>query len=158
MKRFVLLVVTALIAAFAIWYGLRVAEKSATIAVTSLLPGETLLFVHMPDFNRTRDQWHQTDIYQIGKEPAVREFLQKPFSKIPKRESASQNLAEFERLEPKDVFFAVTSWTNGLKLAGGFRFKGSPEEAEKTLSEWRLKLRPNLRKQSAKRLSISKSN
>ena len=140
MRKLFWLVLIALIAAAAIWYGLRVAEKSATMAVTSLLPGDTLLVVHLPDFNRMRDQWHQTDIYKIRDEPAVREFLQKPLSKIPKSGAASQNLAEFESLEPKDIFFAVTSWTNGLKLAGGFRFKGKADEAEKILGKWRAQL------------------
>ena len=115
-------------------------RKNATMAVTSLLPGDTLLVVHLPDFNRTRDQWHQTDIYKIREEPAVRDFLQKPLSKIPKSGAASQNLAEFESLEPKDIFFAVTSWTNGLKLAGGFRFKGKADDAEKILGKWRAQL------------------
>jgi hypothetical protein len=140
MRKLLWLILVALVAAAAIWYGLRVAEKSATMAVTALLPGDTLLVVHLPDFNRTRDQWHQTDIYKIRDEPAVRDFLQKPLSKIPKSEAASQNLAEFESLEPRDIFFAVTSWTNGLKLAGGFRFKGKADDAEKILGKWRAHL------------------
>ena len=140
MRKLLWLVVVALIAAGAIWYALRVAEKNATRAVTALLPGDTLLVVHLPDFNRIRDQWHQTDIYKIREEPAVRDFLEKPLSKIPKSGAASQNLAEFESLEPKDVFFAVTSWANGLKLAGGFRFKGKADDAEKVLGKWRAQL------------------
>ncbi len=140
MRKLLWLVLVALIAAAAIWYALRVAEKNASRAVTALLPGDTLLVVHLPDFNRMRDQWHQTDIHKIREEPAVRDFLKKPLSKIPKSEAATQNLAEFESLEPKDVFFAVTSWTNGLKLAGGFRFKGKPDDAEKVLGKWRAQL------------------
>jgi len=140
MRKLVWLVLVALVAAAAIWYGLRIAEKSNTQAVTALLPGDTLLVVHMPDFNRLRDQLHQTDIYKIREEPAVRDFLQKPLAKIPKSEAASQNLAEFESLEPKDVFFAVTSWANGVKLAGGFRFKGKAADAEKILGKWRAQL------------------
>jgi Protein of unknown function (DUF3352) len=141
MRKLFWLLLIALIAAAAIWYGLRVAEKNATMAITSLLPGDTLLVVHLSDFNRTRDQWHQTDIYKIRQEPEVRDFLEKPLSKIPKSGTTSQNLAEFESLEPKDIFFAVTSWTNGLKLAGGFRFKGKADDAEKILGNWRAKLR-----------------
>lgn len=140
MRKILWLVLIALVAAVAIWYARRVAEKNATVAITSLLPAETLLLVHLPDFNRTRDQWHQTDIYQIGQEPAVSEFLQKPLSKIPKTGIASQNLAEFEKLEPKDIFFAVTSWSNGVKVAGGFRFKGKTDDAEKIVAQWRARL------------------
>ncbi len=140
MKRLFWIVLIALITAAAIWYGLRVAEKNATRTVTSLLPGETLLVVHLPDFNHTRGQWHQTDIHQIRQEPAVRDFLQKPLSRIPKSQTASEDLAEFEKLEPKDIFLAVTSWTDGLKLAAGFRFKGRVDDAEKLVAKWRTKL------------------
>ena len=140
MRKLLWLLAGALVVAGAIWYGLRVAEKNATRAITALLPGDTLLVVHLPDFNRLRDQWHQTDIYKIREEPAVREFLEKPLSKIPKSGAASQNLAEFESLEPKDVFLAVTSWGNDLKLAGGFRFKGKAEDAEKVVGKWRAEL------------------
>ena len=141
MKRFLLLVLVALIAAVAIWYGVRVAERTSAVAVTSLLPGDTLFLAHMPDFNRTRAEWHQTDLYQISREPAVRDFLQKPLSTIPKSQAASRSLAEFERLDPKDVFFAVTSSANAqVTMAGGFRFKGNAQEAEKVIGQWRAKL------------------
>jgi hypothetical protein len=132
--------VLALFAAAAVWYGRRIAEKNATVALTSLLPAETLFVVRLPDFNQTRNQWHHTDVYQISQEPAVREFLQRPLSKLPKTQAATENLDAFEKLEPKDIFFAVTSWSNGLKIAGGFRFKGKPEEAEKVVGEWRARL------------------
>jgi hypothetical protein len=140
MRKVSWLVLVALAAAAAIWYGRRVAEKSATVAVTSLLPAETLFVVQVPDFNQTRAQWQETDIYKIRDEPAVREFLQKPLSKIPKTETARQNLAQFEKLRPKDIFFAITSWANGVKGAAGFRFQGEPEDAERFVSELRAKL------------------
>jgi len=140
MKKVSWLVLVALAAAAAIWYGRRVAEKSATVVVTSLLPAEALFVVHVPDFNQTRQEWHETDIYKIRDEAAVREFLQKPLSKIPKTERARQNLAEFEKLRPKDIFFAITSWTNDVKGAAGFRFQGKPEDAERFVSELRAKL------------------
>ena len=95
--------------------------------------------MHLPDFNQTREQWHQTDIYKIRQEPEVRDFLQKPLARVPKAETAAQNLAEFEKLAPKDIFFAVTSWTNGVKAAGGFRFKGKADDAEKVVSQLRTK-------------------
>ena len=139
MRKVFWLILFAVAVAAAIWYGRRIAEKNATIAVTSLLPAETLFVMHLPDFNQTREQWHQTDIYKIRQEPEVRDFLQKPLARVPKAETAAQNLAEFEKLAPKDIFFAVTSWTNGVKAAGGFRFKGKADDAEKVVSQLRTK-------------------
>ncbi len=37
----------------------------------------------MPDFSRTRDEWRQSDIYQLYREPAVQDFLRKPLDNMP---------------------------------------------------------------------------
>src|SRR5476651_1532993 len=141
MKRFALLLPVAAIAAFAIWFGLHGARTTSSAAVTALLPKETLGFVHLPDLGRTRDEWHRSDIYGLWREPAVQEFFQKPLAIIPKSSAAEENFRKFEELEPKDIFIALTAWENGSpKCIGGFRFKGSAEEAEKVIGEWRANL------------------
>ena len=46
-----------------------------------------------------------------------------------------------EALQMKDAFLAITSWENNqLKMLGGFRFKGSAEEAEKVIGQWRIRV------------------
>jgi hypothetical protein len=141
MRRFWVLVLGAAVLALIIWYCLRVAEKNSPITVTFLLPKETLLLAHLPDFNRTRAQWHESDLYQIWREPAVQDFFQKPLSKIPNGRSARENFGELERLELKDAFFAITFWAAAdVKAVGGFRFKGSAEDAEKVVGKWRARL------------------
>jgi hypothetical protein len=92
----------------------------------------------MQDFNRTRDQWHQSDLYQLYSEPAVQDFLRKPLTNLPKRDAASQTLREIEQLDPKNAFFALTSIDNNSpKLVGGFRFRGSIADAERVIGKWR---------------------
>lgn len=141
MKRFQLLVMVAAITAAAIWWGFYRSRHTSSAAVTALLPKETLAFVHVPDFNRSRADLHQTDIYQIWKEPAVQDFLQKPRSKIPKDEGFGQTLQEIESLEMKDGFAAVISIEySAWKIVGGFRFKGDAGNAEKVVGNWRAKL------------------
>ena len=141
MKRFVLLLPIAAIAAFAIWCGLRSSRTTSSAAVTALLPKETLGFVHLPDFNRTRDDWHRSDIYELWREPALQEFFQKPLANIPKSSAVEENFREFEELEPRDIFIALTAWENNSpKFIGGFRFKGSVDEAEKVIGKWRANL------------------
>ncbi len=104
-----------------------------------LLPRETIFLAHMQDFNRTRDQWHQSDVYQLYSEPAVQDFLSKPLATLPKKDAASQTLREIEQLDPKNVFFALTSIDNNSpKLVGGFRFRGSIADAERVIGKWRL--------------------
>jgi hypothetical protein len=109
--------------------------------VSVLLPRETIFLAHMPDFNQTRDQWRQSDIYKLYREPEVQNFLQKPLANLSTpKDFGAQTLAEFEQLEPKNVFFALTSLDdNSPKLAGGFRFQGSVADAERVIGKWRSK-------------------
>jgi hypothetical protein len=137
MKRFVLLLIAAAAAAFAISYGLRYAATTPPTAVAALLPRGTILLVHLPDFNRTRDQWHDSDIYKLYREPTVQEFLQRPLRKLPQHDAASTTLQEIEKLALKDAFIGVTSIENNSpKIVAGFRFHGNQENAQKIIDKW----------------------
>ena len=141
MKRLILLVVAGAAAAVAGWYVWNLSQKTSSASVSVLLPRETIFVAHMPDFNQTRDQWRQSDIYKLYREPEVQNFLRKPLANLatPKAFGA-QTMLEFEQLEPKNVFFALTSLhDNSPKLAGGFRFQGSIADAERVIGKWRSK-------------------
>jgi len=141
MKRIFLLLIAGALAALAIWYGVRISEKASTVAVSALLPRETIFVAHVPDFNQTRDQWHHSDIDQIYREPTVQDFLRKPLSGLPKRDATAQTLQEIEQLDPKDAFVALTSIdNNNPRFVGGFRFRGSQDAAEAIVGKWRAKL------------------
>ena len=128
----------ALAAAFAGWYYWNLSQQISSAPVSALLPRETILLAHMPDFNRTRDEWYRSDIYQLYHEPAVQDFLRKPLGNLPKTDAASQTLREIEQLDPKQAFLALTSMdNNNPRFVGGFRFRGSQEEAERIISRWR---------------------
>jgi hypothetical protein len=138
MKRFLLLLVVGAAAALAISYGLRLAHQAPSATVASLLPRETIAFVHVPDFVRSRDEFHRSDIYQIYTEPAVQDFLRKPLARFSSANSFSQTAQEIEQLDPKDAFMALTSLANDEpKYVGGFRFRGSKGQADKTIARWR---------------------
>jgi hypothetical protein len=141
MKRLILLVVVGAAVAVAGWYVWNLSQKTSSASVSVLLPRETIFVAHMPDFNQTRDQWRQSDIYKLYREPEVQNFLHKPLANLstPKAFGA-QTLLDFEQLEPKNVFFALTSLdNNNPKLAGGFRFQGSIADAERVIGKWRSK-------------------
>ena len=138
MRRIFLLVIAGAVVAFGIWYAWRISEKTSSSSVSVLLGRDTIFLAHLPDFNQTRDQWHHSDVYLLYREPAVQDFLRKPLGKVPKRDAASQTLREIEQLDPKDAFFALTSIdNNNPKFVGGFRFRGSPEDAERVIGKWR---------------------
>ena len=141
MKRLGLLVVIAALAAVGILYGLRRAQTTPHAAVTALLPRGTIALAHVPDFSRTRDEWHQSDLYKLYREPAVQDFLSRPLSRVPQRDTATDSVNDIERLDLKDAFAAVTSIdNNNLHFAGGFRFRGSQSNAEEIIGKWRSKI------------------
>src|SRR5947209_2688116 len=143
MYRILLIVVTVIVIGLAIGYGLRSSHKTSA-AETALLPRDTVAFVHVPDLESARDQWHHSDLYELYQEVAVQDFLQKPLSRVPKIETAAQTRREVEQLNPKDVFFAFTSAENdNAKVVAGFRFAGSEEDAEKIIGRWRQTLMGN---------------
>ena len=136
-----MLIIALAIAAFAGWYYWELSQRISSAPVSALLPRGTIFLAHLPDFNRTRDDWSHCDIYQLYREPAVQDFLRKPLNNIPKTDAAAQTLREIEQLEPKNAFVALTSIdNNNLRFAGGFRFRGSQEEAERVIGRWRSEL------------------
>ena len=131
-------VLIPLAAAFAGWYYWNLSQQISSAPVSALLPRETIFLAHMPDFNRTRDEWYRSDVYQLYHEPAVQDFLRKPLGNLPKTDAASQTLREIEQLDPKQAFLALTSMdNNNPRFVGGFRFRGSQEEAERIINRWR---------------------
>ena len=141
MKRFALLVVLAGVAAGGIYYASHQTKITPHTTVTALLPTGTIALAHFPDFNRTRGEWHESDIYKLYQEPAVQDFLSKPLSRVPQRDTAADTLGELQKLDPEDAFIAVTSIENNdPHLVGGFRFHGTQSKAEEVISKWRAQL------------------
>jgi len=123
---------------------LILASAVAAGAVASLLPRETLALVHVPDFNRSRGEWHRTDLYQLWKEPAVQEFLAKPRSKVATEGRIGQTVEEISALDMRDAFFAVLSIeSSAWKWVGGCRTTVDPEKAAKIIDGWKHKLLGN---------------
>ncbi len=77
MRRISLLVIASAAVAVVIWYAWRISQKTSSRPVSVLLPRETIFLAHLPDFNRTRDQWHHSDLYLLSREPTVEDFLRK---------------------------------------------------------------------------------
>jgi hypothetical protein len=141
LKRLVLLTLIAAVAAVGVLYGLRRAERTPHATVTALLPHGTIALAHFPDFNHTRDEWHGSDIYKLYQEPAVQDFLNKPLSRVPQRDTATDTASEIGQLDLKDAFIAVTSIeNNNPHVAGGFRFRGSQSDAARVIEKWRSKI------------------
>ena len=69
----ILVVAVVIGVAFFVYTRQKPAPKAA-----DLLPDTTLLFVGLPDFPKSRDDFRQTQIYALWQEPEVQAFLEKP--------------------------------------------------------------------------------
>src|SRR4030095_2359517 len=124
MKRLIFLAI-AVAVALAGWYVWKLSQQTSGASVSALLPREKIFLAHVPDFNWTREERRDSDIFLLYRESAVQDFLRKPLAKISKRDTASETLREIEQLDPKNAFCALTSIDNNSpKLVGGFRFRG----------------------------------
>jgi len=140
MRKLQLLILAAAVAAGTIWWAFYRTHHTSSLGVASLLPKETLALVHLPDFNRSRDDWHRTDLYQLWQEPSVQEFLEKPRANLQANGRISQTAGEISSLEMKDAFFAVISIeSKAWKWDGGFRCSGDTEKAAKMVEDWRTR-------------------
>lgn len=140
MRKIQLLILAAAIVAGAIWWALYRTHHTSSLGVASLLPKETLALAHLPDFNRSRAEWHRTDLYQLWKEPAVQEFLAKPRSKVATEGRVGQTVNEIAELEIKDAFFAVISIeASAWEWEGGFRCTGDTGKAAKIVDNWKAR-------------------
>ncbi|MGI9086672.1 MAG: hypothetical protein ACR2HH_02860 [Chthoniobacterales bacterium] len=141
MKRFLLLLLVGAAVAIGIWFAIRSGGlRTSSASVTALLPKETLALIHVPDVNSTRAKWHETDLYKLWREPAMQDFLQKPLTNAPKANELRQKLQQLDALQIKDAFFAITAFENKQpKMLAGFRFKGSADDAEKVIGQWRAR-------------------
>lgn len=143
MKRFFVLSFLAAAAALGVWYGLRGAGpgQTSSATVTNLLPKETLALLYLPDFKRSRAQWHETDLYKLWSEPAVQDFLRKPLARSHESTDARRKLQEMDALEMRDAFLALIALENEQpSVVAGFRFKGGAGDAEKVVAPWRTRL------------------
>src|SRR4029077_2429183 len=96
-------------------------------------------------------EWHRSDIYQIYREPAVQEFLKNRLGKTPAPGSPGATIHDFQDLEARDAFIALTSIQNDKpKVVAGFNFRCSQSVADRVIGNWQSKINP-----SAKRDRIS---
>lgn len=141
LKRFLLVLLVAAVAALAISYSVRGSRRAASGIVPALLPRTTIAVAVLPDFERARAQWRKTEIYQLWREPAVQEFLQRPRTNVPTIIDTAQFLHDAQQLRIRDAFAALTQWdATTAKFIGGFRFNGSADDARKVISDWRNRL------------------
>jgi hypothetical protein len=107
--------------------------------MANLLPADTALFIHLPDAEKNQDAWHRTDLYQLYREPAVQDFLQKPKSQLPEKGPLKEAWHDSASLRMRNAFLATNNF-DSLRLIGGFEFRCSEKEVESVIERWKSRL------------------
>lgn len=112
--------------------------------IAECLPSGTLILLSAPDPARTAADWKTTDLYKIWSEPEVKAFLEKPLSLLPSNPNFGATLAQAARVEPKNLFIALTSLEEKEgrpHLLAGFQFKGDSKQVDALLARPKAWLR-----------------
>jgi hypothetical protein len=138
MKRLllVLVLVIALAAGGGALYYARLRGAAALPAV-GYLPPDTLALLAIPNPGQTAERWKTADLYKIWAEPDVQAFLAKPLGMIPPDQVRTDTLAQIARIQPKNVFIALTALddkTNEAHLLAGFQFEGASSDVDHLLA------------------------
>src|SRR5438105_1672075 len=139
MKRLLLVILLGAIAALTAYYIVRQHPAAVPSAVANMLPADTALFIHMPDAEKNREAWHQTDLYQLYREPAMQDFLQKPKSQLPEKGTVKEAWHDPASLRMRNGFLATNNF-DSLRLIGGFEFRCPEKEAESVIERWKSRL------------------
>lgn len=106
-----------------------------------LLPAETLLYVSLNDLLRSAVRWQGTALAEIGAEPEVKAFLEKPLSKLQSDPGAGEAGGLLAGLKPTRMFLAVTAATAGrVDAAVGFQFWGGKSDFDRAVARLRKEL------------------
>jgi hypothetical protein len=139
MKRLLLVILLGAIAALTAYYIVRQHPAAVPSTIANLLPADTALFIHVPDTEKNRDAWHRTDLYQLYREPAVQDFLQKPKSQLPEKAPVKEAWHDVASLQMRNAFLATNNF-DSLRLVGGFEFRCQEKEAEGVIERWKSRL------------------
>ncbi|PYK52249.1 MAG: hypothetical protein DME47_09180, partial [Verrucomicrobia bacterium] len=139
MKRFLLVILLGAIAALTAYYIVRQHPAASPTTIANLVPADTALFIHIPDVEKNRDAWHRTDLYQLYREPAVQDFLQKPKSRLPGKGPVKEAWRDLASLRMRNGFLATNNF-DSLRVIGGFEFRCSEKEAESVIERWKSRL------------------
>src|SRR5207248_1586313 len=139
MKRFLLVILLGAIAALTAYYIVRQHPAASPSTIANLVSADTALFIHIPDVEKNRDAWHRTDLYQLYREPAVQDFLQKPKSRLPGKGPVKEAWRDLASLRMRNGFLATNNF-DSLRVIGGFEFRCSEKEAESVIERWKSRL------------------
>ena len=147
-KVFVLLVVLILaVAGAGVWIWRSLGPSEAAL----LVPSDTVVLGSFPDMHRSTMRWPQTSLAQIGVEPEMKTFLEKPLNFLTKARGGDEAAKILLKLKPRRIFIAVVS-VSAKDVGGllGFQFWGGRGEHDAAIARLQEELLRGQPKQEPK--------
>lgn len=109
----------------------------------ALVPEDTVFLASLSDLPRSFLRWQGTCLAQIGREPEVKAFLEKPLSKLAGNPGADETGKILVGLKPGRIFVAVTAVTaESVDALVGFQYWGGRKDFDAAVARMRQELPP----------------
>ncbi len=131
------LLLLLLAAAVGAYFFLRSTRAGTGTRGAALVPADALLFVHVPDFSRTRGRWEKTALAAIAREPEVRVFLES----MGWGGAESGLLERISAAQPREAVLALTAASqNDVRGVVAFSYAGKNADVEPLLADLRARV------------------
>jgi len=106
-----------------------------------LVPSQTVMLASLPDMYRSAIRWPQTSLAQIGFEPEMKTFLEKPLNFLSKSGGGNDASQVLLNLKPRRIFAALVNVsTKKPGVLIGFQFWGSKGDHDAAIARVRAEL------------------
>lgn len=139
MKKFLLILVAVALVATAsvVW----LLSKTGITNAAVLVPSDTVVLASLTDLPRTAFRWPKTAIAQIGAEPDMKAFLEKPLANLMQRRGGDEAVSILMGLKPGRIFVAAREITpSGAAGLIGVQFWGGTAQFDSSVARLRAEL------------------
>jgi hypothetical protein len=101
-----------------------------------IAPPDALVFVQLPDLQRTARRWPETALAQLWAEPEVQALLKAPLEQMPALRRVREHAVRLARVAPREAFVALVAADGAeVKFVAGLHFAGSKSEVATLVAE-----------------------
>lgn len=124
------------VAAWVVWSKRSPARHGLDPA--SLVPASTVALLELPDPQASAERWKLTALAQIGAEPEMKAFLERPMTQLQMPGELSGAIPKIWKLKPRHLFACLISVEGTQpRWLGGFEFHGSKADVDAAVSDAR---------------------
>jgi hypothetical protein len=141
LKKILMVLAVLAVLVVAAVFGLRYIAGPSNGA--SMLPAGTVFYASLNDIPRSALRWQGSALAQIGREPEVRAFLEKPLARLEADAGAGEAGGILSALKPTQIFVAATGVSaRRSDFVVGFQYWGGKSDFDAAVARLRKELPP----------------